>query len=147
MKFLSKATVAAGVFGAFTFAAVPALAVGGIPMPTAGTGGSGAHHVVASCTPVGGATSNLNQTTYAFVAVGTGFSTNGSVAIAVSMTCFVYDKATDHVWGSMSSSLPGPEAVATGTVTVPTKADAALCIKATATFSDNATASYDNCPF
>lgn len=151
MKLPSKIAMATGVVTAAgaitTFAATPALAANGLLLPTIGLGGSGPHHVTANCTPGAGVATNLNQITYAIAATASSFSTNGSVPIATAVTCYAYNTDTNHVYASISGGLPGPDGAAAGTVTVPTNANAALCVKANGLFNDNGTASFNNCPF
>jgi hypothetical protein len=151
MKTPSKIALAAGVVSASgamaIFAATPAMAAAGLLLPTIGIGGTGAHHVTANCTPGAGVATNLNQITYAIAATSSSFSTNGSVPIGTSVQCYAYNVDTGGVYASISGGLPGAEGAAAGTVTVPTNANAALCVKANALFNDNGTASFDNCPF
>jgi hypothetical protein len=151
MKIPSKIAAATGVVTAAgaiaTFAATPALAASGVLLPNLGVGGNGTHHVIANCTADGGVATSLNQITYVISADATAASTNGSLAIGTSLQCFAYNVDTNHIYGSASGGLPGAGGVAVGIVTVPTSANAALCVKATALFNDNATASFDSCPF
>lgn len=138
---VAMAGIAAG-----TFAASPASAAA-LLVPTVGLGSSGPHNVTANCTPAAGAATNLNQITYAIAATASSFSTNGSVPIATSVQCFAYNTDTRRAYASIAGGLPGAEGAAAGTVTVPTNANAGLCVKANALFNDNGTASFNNCPF
>lgn len=144
---VTASVVSIGVASALLGAA-PALAADvSVPTPTAGSGANGPYHVLADCTPAGGVVNTANQTTYAFVADAMALSTNGTLGVATSFTCYVYGRATHLVYGTVSTSAAGPLAIAEGTVVVPTKLDAALCIKAHATFSDGGAAGFNNCPF
>ena len=151
MKIPRKVATAVGVVsavgGILTFAASPALAVSGVLLPTIGVGGSGPHHVVGHCTPGAGVATNLNQISYAIVLDATSFASNGSIPVGTSGQCIAYNTNTNHVYGSVSGGLPGGAVTAVGIITVPTNANAALCVKANALFNDNGTASFDNCPF
>jgi len=143
-----------GVVAAFVTAAGAATVLAASPAfaaavlaPTLGLGGTGAHHVAGNCTVSAGVATNLNQVTYAGTATASSFSTNGSVPIATSVECYVYNTANGAAIASFAGGEPGPEAVAPGTVTVSTNVSAALCVQANALFNDNGTASFDNCPF
>lgn len=141
------ATVVSAATAVVTFTATPALAVSGLLVPTIGLGNNGPHHVTAHCTPGAGVALGLNQITYVVEATASSFSTNGSLALGTSLTCYAYNIHTYRIYASISGGLPGDAAAAVGTMTVPTSADVSLCIKATALFNDNAAAHFDSCPF
>ncbi|MDQ1694873.1 MAG: hypothetical protein QOJ03_226 [Frankiaceae bacterium] len=119
----------------------------GLLLPTIGTGGSGVHHVNASCTPGAGVATNLNQISYAIEATASSYSTNKSLPVGTTVKCYAYRVSTHGIYGSIAGGEPGAAAAAAGVVAVPTTVESALCVKATALFNDNATANFNNCPF
>lgn len=123
------------------------LAAGGVVAPTASAAADGPYHVVAECATPAGPVSALDQTTYAFVAYVAAYSTNGSLGLGTSLTCYLYDRSTDRIYASVSQGTPGPDVATVGTFTVPTTVDSALCVKANAVFSDGGAAGLNNCPF
>lgn len=148
MKGTVKVAAVLGVASAIaTMAASPALAVSGVLLPTLGSGSNGPHHVNGQCIPDAGVATNLDRITYVLSADASAYATNGAEPVGTSLQCFAYNTATNHVYGSISNGLTGPAAVAVGVVTVWSSANVALCVKATALFNDNQTATFNSCPF
>jgi hypothetical protein len=114
---------------------------------TVGTGSQdGTHSVTAQCTAGPGVSQSLGEITYAVQGTADATSTNGSVGIGTAMTCWIIDRRTGEVYGTVSGGLPGPHAQVAGTIDVPlNNSDPYICATANAVFNDNGTASYDDC--
>ena len=111
-----------------------------------GEGSNGSHVVTGVCTGGPGVATDLGSITYVIKGTASGRTTDGhAVPTATGITCRVKDRQTGGTYGTVSGSLPGPSGAAVGTVRVPTSGDPYVCAVANALFSDNHTASFNNC--
>jgi hypothetical protein len=106
----------------------------------------GVHSVTPQCTAGPGVSRSLGTITYVVQGSADATSTNGSVGIGTALTCWIIDRRTAEVYGTVSGGLPGPHGQAEGTIDVPLQnSDPYLCATANAVFNDNGTADYDDC--
>lgn len=134
-----RAAVVAGVGSSImSIAAAPAFALP-VLAPSIGAPSIGTYNVAPICNPGPGVATNLNQITYTIYGTASAYSTNGSIAVATGITCWVKDLSTGVVYGTIAAGLPGPEAAVVGTVTVPFNSNPKLCALGNALFNNNAT--------
>src|SRR5690348_5251289 len=91
-----------------------AVAVAGL-----GTVFNGPYSYTGSCESLGGATTDFQSITFAIRGEGDAAATNGAVATAATVTCIIEESGGSTVYGTVSDGLPGPDAEAVGTVTIP----------------------------
>ncbi|MGI8774511.1 MAG: hypothetical protein ACR2KQ_05790 [Actinomycetota bacterium] len=139
LKGLRRVGLVGSVVGALMLLAAPAHAV--TPAVAIGISSSGPYTVTGQCSAVAGAATNFNDITFVVDGTATGSSTNGSVAVGASVTCRIYNKSTGKTYGSYGGGLPGPTAVAFGTVTVPRTANIGVEWCGAAVFSNGGSVS------
>jgi type 1 fimbria pilin len=102
----------------------------------------GSHLVASTCHITAGETTDVRFITYLVHASAHALGT--SVPLATGVECTVYAGGTAR--GGASGSLPGPDAEAIGTATVPVGDVPTLCVSGGATYLDGATVPTKHCP-
>jgi hypothetical protein len=100
-----------------------------------------------TCSAPAGITVGVNQP-YTVAVTSQAIASSSSptvIAVATGVRCSVEDEATGAVLGTIGDGLPGPVALAAGTVTAPAGTLISLCITETAVFSDGFRGSASTC--
>jgi hypothetical protein len=97
--------------------------------------------VNAVCGAVAGASSGISAMTFVVEASATATSTGLAAPVATGVRCTIKDRTTGKVYGTVNGGLPGPNAAAAGTVTVPQSSHPVACVSSSAIFSNGSTAS------
>lgn len=105
--------------------------------PAVGIPTTAQYNAVPHCNVGVGVATSLYSIRYVVDGFATSYSTNGTAAVATGISCWIKDLVTGNTYGPVAQALPGPYAVAAGTIDVPIDSTPFLCGEANALFSNN----------